>query len=115
MMRDNESLIDISDSIHLIMRYTQGIDLDRFTQNEEKQDAVLRRLIIIGEATKRLSPEFRSQHPTIPWRNIAGLRDIAVHEYERVDLDRIWRIIQTDLLELLTYIQPLLPTQEQND
>jgi len=111
-MRDNESLIDISDSIHLIMRYTQGIDLDRFTQNEEKQDAVLRRLIIIGEATKRLSPEFRSQHPTIPWRNIAGLRDIAVHEYERVDLDRIWRIIQTDLLELLTYIQPLLPTQE---
>ncbi|HIK31841.1 MAG TPA: DUF86 domain-containing protein [Oscillatoriales cyanobacterium M59_W2019_021] len=112
MMRDNESLIDISDSIHLIMRYTQGIDLDRFTQNEEKQDAVLRRLIIIGEATKRLSPEFRSQHPTIPWRNIAGLRDIAVHEYERVDLDRIWRIIQTDLLELLTYIQPLLPTQE---
>lgn len=111
-MRDNESLIDISDSIHLIMRYTQGIDLDRFTQNEEKQDAVLRRLIIIGEATKRLSPEFRSQHPTIPWRNIAGLRDIAVHEYERVDLDRIWRIIQTDLLELLTYIQPLLPRQE---
>lgn len=111
-MRDNESLIDISDSIHLIMRYTQGIDLDRFIQNEEKQDAVLRRLIIIGEATKRLSPEFRSQHPTIPWRNIAGLRDIAVHEYERVDLDRIWRIIQTDLLELFAYIQPLLPRQE---
>ncbi|MGB3238052.1 MAG: HepT-like ribonuclease domain-containing protein [Geitlerinemataceae cyanobacterium] len=80
-MRDNESLIDISDSIRLILQYTQGIDFDRFTQNEEKQDAVLRRLIIIGEATKRLSPEFRSQHPTIPWRNIAGLRDIAVHEY----------------------------------
>jgi uncharacterized protein with HEPN domain len=111
-MRDNESLIDISDSIRLIMRYTKGVDFDRFTQNEEKQDAVLRRLIIIGEATKRLSPEFRSQHPTIPWRNIVGLRDIAVHEYERVDLDRIWRIIQTDLLELLTYIQPLLPRQE---
>jgi uncharacterized protein with HEPN domain len=111
-MRDNESLIDISDSIRLIMQYPKGVDFDRFTQNEEKQDAVLRRLIIIGEATKRLSPEFRSQHPTIPWRNIAGLRDIAVHEYERVDLDRIWRIIQTDLLELLTYIQPLLPRQE---
>ncbi|MGB6169585.1 MAG: HepT-like ribonuclease domain-containing protein, partial [Geitlerinemataceae cyanobacterium] len=63
-------------------------------------------------ATKRLSPEFRSQHPTIPWRNIAGLRDIAVHEYERVDLDRIWKIIHTDLLELITYIQPLLPRQE---
>lgn len=111
-MRDNESLIDISDSIRLILQYTQGIDFDRFTQNEEKQDAVLRRLIIIGEATKRLSPEFRSQHPTIPWRNIAGLRDIAVHEYERVDLDRIWKIIHTDLLELITYIQPLLPRQE---
>lgn len=88
-MRDNESPIDISDSIRLIVRYTKGIDLDRFTQNEEKQDAVLRRFMIIGEATKRLSPEFRSQHPTIPWRNIAGLRDLAVHEYERVDLDRI--------------------------
>ncbi|MGB3557028.1 MAG: DUF86 domain-containing protein [Geitlerinemataceae cyanobacterium] len=111
-MRDNESLIDISDSIRLILQYTQGIDFDRFTQNEEKQDAVLRRLIIIGEATKRLSPEFRSQHPTIPWRNIAGLRDIAVHEYERVDLDRIWKIIHTDLPELITYIQPLLPRQE---
>jgi uncharacterized protein with HEPN domain len=94
------------------LQYTKGVDFDHFTQNEEKQDAVLRRLIIIGEATKRLSPEFRSQHPTIPWRNIAGLRDIAVHEYEKVDLDRIWRIIQTDLLELLTYIQPLLPRQE---
>lgn len=66
MSRDRESLIDIEDSIELIFRYTANVSEAELDANFEKQDAVLRRFIIIGEATKRLSAEFRSQHSNIP-------------------------------------------------
>ena len=80
MQRDQQSLLDIVDSIALISEYVT--DWDDFVQSIKDQDAVIRRLTIIGEATKRLSMEFRASHPHIPWKDMAGLRDVVVHEYE---------------------------------
>jgi uncharacterized protein with HEPN domain len=76
--------------------------------NEEKQSAILYQVLLIGEATKRLSPEFRNQHSQVPWKDIAGMRDILAHQYDRVDLKTIWDVIHNDIPELLNYLQPLL-------
>lgn len=64
------------------------------------QDAVTRRLEIIGEAAKNVDTDFRSKYPQIPWKKIAGMRDIIAHEYFGVRLDRIWDVVKEDLPEL---------------
>lgn len=107
MLRDREALIDIVEAIKLILHYVEGVDFDRLAANTEKQDAILRRITIIGEATKRLSKEFRGQHPTIPWKEIAEMRDVITHDYDEVDLDEVWTVINENLPQLLAYIEPL--------
>ena len=71
------------------MQYADGQDLDSLAANVEKQDDILRRITIIGEATKRLSNEFRLQHAEIPWKQMAGMRDVITHDYDEVDLDDV--------------------------
>jgi uncharacterized protein with HEPN domain len=78
----------------------------------KKSLRILYQITIIGEATKRLSLAMRQQHPEIPWRVIAGMRDVIVHEYDQVDLDVVWDVVQNKLPELLTLLQPLLPSSE---
>lgn len=109
MQKDRQSLIDIADSIRLIFEYVQATDWNQLANNLKDQDAVIRRLTIIGEATKRLSSQFRDSHPEIPWKKMAGLRDIVVHEYDEVDLDILRDIIEVNLPEVLHLLQPLLP------
>lgn len=113
MSRNQEALIDIIESIQLINQYTEGVTPEALTVNIEKQDAILRRIIIIGEATKRLTKDFRNQHPSIPWKEIAGMRDVLTHDYDEVDLDEIWTVISENLPPLLTYIEQLI-TSENN-
>jgi uncharacterized protein with HEPN domain len=110
MARDNESLIDIERAIRRILRYTKNISRAELEMNDEKVSAILYQIAVIGEATKRLSQEFRQQHPEIPWRDIAGMRDVLIHKYDQVDFDVIWDVVQSKLPELLTLLEPLLPS-----
>jgi uncharacterized protein with HEPN domain len=112
MLRDSESLIDIERAARRILRYIKGINRAELETNDEKVSAILYQITIIGEATKRLSQEFRQQYAEIPWREIAGMRDVIVHEYDQVDLDVVWDVVQNKLPELLTLLEPLLPTSE---
>jgi uncharacterized protein with HEPN domain len=112
MPRDNESLIDIERAIRRILRYTDKISWAELEVNDEKVSAILYQIAVIGEATKRLSQEFRQQHPEIPWRDIAGMRDVLIHKYDQVDFDVIWDVVQSKLPELLTLLEPLLPSPE---
>ena len=107
MSRDKESLFDIVEAIEKILAYTKGVGFEEFQLNEEKQDAVLRRILVIGEATKRLSADFKTRHSQIPWKEIAGMRDIVVHDYNRIDLETIWDVVQNDLPELIKFLNSL--------
>ena len=85
-----------------------------FYSDERTQLAVLYEITIIGEVVKRLSPDFRQSHPDIQWRQIAGMRDRLVHDYDEVNLNLVWQVIENFISELLDYITPLLPRPEEN-
>lgn len=112
MSRDSASLLDIARAAQLILQFAQGLDKANLAANLEKQSAILYQIVIIGEAVKRLSTDFRNQHPDVPWREVAGMRDILTHQYDRVEVDEILGVIQGDIPQLLSMIEPLLPVQE---
>jgi len=61
--------------------------------NRQLQDAVVKRLEVIGEAVKRLDKDFRESHPELPWKGMVGLRDVLVHDYDKVILEELWQLI----------------------
>lgn len=105
---DRAYLEHIRDSAVTIAGYLHDIDEEKFRNQQIYQDAVIRQLLIIGEATKRLSPAIRSQHPAIPWQDIAGMRDKLVHDYFGVDTDAVWLAATEDVPELLDCVHGLL-------
>ena len=101
MTRDMRLYIeDILGSISKIERYTNDINENEFLTNTQIQDSVLRRLEIIGEAVKNIPDDFRNRYPQIPWKRIAGLRDVLIHEYFGVNLRRAWKVVKEDILSL---------------
>jgi uncharacterized protein with HEPN domain len=80
-------LDDIREACERIMRYSQGLDLNQFVQDEKTFDAVVRNLEVIGEAAKHIPPEVRARYPDVEWNKLAGLRDIVAHKYFGLDED----------------------------
>jgi uncharacterized protein with HEPN domain len=112
MKRDRLYLKHILDAIEKIEDYT-AVGYETFMRASHWQDAVIRQLEIIGEATKRLSLELRTQHSDVPWRRIAGLRDVLIHDYLSVDLAAVWGITQTNLPSLKSEVQVILQSLDE--
>lgn len=110
MNQDKSYLLDIAKLCRTILRLTDGMNETEFYADERTQLAVLYEITIIGEVVKRLSNDFRQCHREIQWRQIAGMRDRLVHDYDEVNLDLVWQVIENFIPELLDYITPLLPS-----
>ena len=106
MPRDDAHLLDVLKAARLAIEFKGSAKKAEFLEDAKTQSAVLHQLLIIGEAVKRLSPEFRAAHPEVPWKLIAGTRDKLIHFYEGVDLEQVWKMVTSDLPELIRLIEP---------
>lgn len=105
---DLSSLQDILNASKLCIDFTKGFTFDSFESDEKTTSAVLHQISIIGEATKRLSNELRSKESQVPWKKMAGMRDILIHVYESIDYKQVWEVIQKDLPDLLKDISEII-------
>jgi len=111
MSRDETTLLDIATAARLVLVFVQGLDKEDFLADIKTQSSVLYQLLVVGEAVKRLSREFRAQHSEIPWSLIAGMRDQLIHAYDVVDWDEVWKTVSSDVPALLAAIESLLPSE----
>jgi len=101
-----EALGPMIRSAEAVQAYTKG-GKRRFLASPQQQDAVARRLEILGEAARRLPPAFRDAHPAVPWRSIIGLRDFLLHADDSVDLDKVWSAAGLAVNEVLPALRRL--------
>lgn len=99
---------DILESIEKIQKWTQDMSYEKFSQDALIQDAVVRNLEIIGEAAKNIPENLRLQHTEIPWKRVAGFRNIAIHDYFGVDLETVWKIATQGIAEIKPHLQTII-------
>ncbi len=104
---DIESLSDIDEAVQRIVLYMKELTFDQFVRDTKTQDAIVRNLEIIGEATKNISLDFRKKNLEIPWKKMAGMRDRLIHHYFSVNFEVIWTIVAEELPKLLVEIKKI--------
>lgn len=111
MSRDSATLLDIMRAARLSVEFKGTIDKREFANDRKTQSAILHQLLVLGEAVKRLSGEFRTQHPGIPWKSIAGMRDKLIHGYDDVDLEEVWNVVSVEIPRLVSLFETLAPPE----
>ena len=109
MPRDDDSVTDILNAARIIVAYMDGLSREQFDADARTRDAVAMRLMVIGEATKRFSMSFRDSSPQVPWRGMAGMRDVLIHGYDQIDPQAVWDAARDDVSELIRLVEALLP------
>jgi uncharacterized protein with HEPN domain len=107
-------LTDIVDAAQAIEKFLMGQDFNEFEQNEMMNSAVLQKLTVIGEAAARLPKEFTNRYPEIPWVDIVGFRNIAVHEYFAVRWDIVWVAATEEVPVLRSQVEKVLQEEFQD-
>lgn len=100
MPRDDATLLDILKACRLAISFLGDVDRAGFLADPKTQAAVVHELLVLGEAVKRLSPEFTARVSGVPWKAITGMRDKLIHHYDAVDLEQVWRSASVDIPRL---------------
>lgn len=100
-------LDDILQAISEVKAFTRGHTYRSFSKDRKTINAVIRSLEVMGEAAKRIPDEVRANHPEIPWKRMAGMRDKLIHEYTGVDLEMVWDVAQEELPPLKPLLEKL--------
>lgn len=106
--RDLDCLLDLQEAIERAIQYTRELTWEEYLKDRKTQDAVVRNLEILGEATKKISEEFRFRYPDVPGREMSGTRDRLIHHYFGVNQEIVWQIVQNDLPGLKQQIAKLI-------
>jgi len=101
-------LNEIREAINSIERFVEGMTFEDFKSDDKTSSAVIRKLEIIGEATKKIPENIRKKHSQIPWKEISGMRDKLIHAYSKVDLKLVWMAIKQRIPELKSFIQKIM-------
>jgi uncharacterized protein with HEPN domain len=108
MLRDDAYLFDILESSRTALEYMRGKTWEEFSKDPLLQDAVVRRLEIIGEASGRVSSATQKKYAHLPWQAMKGTRNRVIHEYDSIELDIIWDIVQKDLPHLVNELEKII-------
>jgi uncharacterized protein with HEPN domain len=108
--RDAGHLLDMLHHARGVVSAIKGVTFDDYTDDEDLRMIVERRVQIIGEAAKRVSRDFQEAHPEIPWRKIAGQRNVLVHEYGEIQDDLMWKLVTVSIPELIRQLEPIVPS-----
>ena len=108
MWRDAAYLLDILLAGRRAQEFTAALTLDAFRASQLHQHAVMRNLEIVGEAARKVSRTTKEAHTEIPWSDLVGLRNRLVHEYFRIDVDKVWDVVVNNLPALLAAVEPLV-------
>jgi uncharacterized protein with HEPN domain len=111
MQRDRQFLLDILQSAELITTYTAQCSKDEFVENVQLQDSVIRRLLVIAEAARRVSEATRQTLPNVSWQEINGMRNRLVHEYDDVNLNIVWDVVQSEIPSLIAELTLQIPPE----
>jgi len=104
-------LLHIRDAVDCIAQYTVD-GKEQFFRDGKTQDAVIYKLAVVGEAVKRLPRSLRDEEPAVPWKKIAGMRDIVIHDYDSTELGKVWKVVERDLPRLQDAVQRMLDRTE---
>jgi len=111
MQRDLQFLLDMLQSAELIMTYMNQCKEDEFIDNVQLQDSVIRRLLVIAEAARRVSEVTRQTLPNIAWQEINGMRNRLVHDYDDVNLNIVWDVVQFEIPPLTIELESQIPPE----
>jgi uncharacterized protein with HEPN domain len=111
MSRDAAYLLDMLESSRLALSHLGNVSQQRFFDDLEQQDAVIRRLLVIGEAARKVSEETRREMPELPWTKMIAMRNLLVHEYDDVDLTIVWDTVRNGLPGLIAKLETVVPEQ----
>lgn len=111
MSRDDTYLVDILESAKIALDYVLGKTWDQFYADMQCQDAVVRRVEIIGEAARRVLQEMRDMYPQIPWREMTSMRNLVIHEYDVVDINQVWDTVQNKIPPLIKELSKIVPPE----
>jgi len=112
MWRDDAYILDMLIAARKVESFTEGVTWEKFNADDLLQNAVMHQIQIIGEAARKVSQEYKSAHPKIPWQVIIGMRNRLVHEYFDIIPERVWDVVQNNISELIRLIEPLVPPDE---
>ena len=113
-MRNHQLYLkDIFEAMNAAQAFIKGMDLDAFAADDKTASAVVRKLEIIGEATKNVPEDIRQKYPQVPWRNMAGMRDRIIHRYFAVNYTIVWDTVKDHIPPLQSIIEQILKDVEE--
>jgi uncharacterized protein with HEPN domain len=111
MSRDDGYVLDMLRAARLALDFGREHTQMQFLEDVKTQSAVLHQFTVLGEAVRRVSQSFRDAHPQVPWSEIAGLRSKIIHDYDDIDLDQVWEVIERDLPALIPCLELIARTE----